>query len=252
MNTPDPVATPARRLALAALLFALPMAALAVDPVVGSGQAQTEVRAVSGFRAVELRGAMNLVLRQGAREGAEVRADHNLLPLIETRVLDRAGRPTLVIDAKSDVSYSTRIGITVTVDLITLEALTVSGSGDTVCDRLNAGALSVALSGSGDLKLGRLDAKSLELRLSGSGDAEVAGTAARVALSISGSAGAELHGLQADRVAVRITGSGDASVHARRELSASITGSGDLAYAGEPAVTSSVRGSGSVKKLRMP
>src|SRR5260221_8311318 len=53
------------------------------ERVVGSGRVQSERRAVSAFQAIVLRGSMKLVLHQGAREGVELRADDNLLPLIE-------------------------------------------------------------------------------------------------------------------------------------------------------------------------
>ena len=247
MKPPDPVL----RLALAALLLAAQgLPASAADTVVGSGTLQTETRTITGFQAVALRGAMNLVLRQGASEGVEIRADHNLLPLIETRVVDRAGLPTLEIGGKNNTSWSTRNEMTVTVSLISLKAMTVSGSGDTSCERLKTDALKVSLSGSGNLKLGQLDADALDLRLSGSGDAQTGGTVVRIELAISGSGNADLQHLQADDASVRIAGSGDASVHARRALTVAIAGSGDLSYAGEPTVKSSISGSGSVKRLR--
>lgn len=238
------------RLALASLLFSAPLMQALADTVIGSGTLQTETRTITGFQAVALRGAMNLVLRQGASEGVEIRADHNLLPLIETRVVDRAGLPTLEIDTRSGTNWSTRNEMTVTVSLVDLKALTVSGSGDTSCERLKTDALKATLSGSGNLRLGQLDADSLELRLSGSGDAQAGGKVLRIKLAISGSGTADLQRLQADDVGVRIAGSGDASVHARRALTVAIAGSGDLSYAGEPSVKSSVSGSGSVKRLR--
>ncbi len=238
------------RLALAALLFTTPLTQAVADTVVGSGTLQTETRTITGFQAVALRGAMNLVLRQGASEGVELRADHNLLPLIETRVVRRVGLPTLEIDTRSGTSWSTRNEMTVTVSLIDLKALTLSGSGDTACERLKTDALKATLSGSGNLKLGQLDADSLELRLSGSGDAQAGGNVVRLELALSGSGNADLQRLSADDVGVRIAGSGDASVHARRALSVAIAGSGDLSYAGEPVLKRSVSGSGSVKRLR--
>jgi hypothetical protein len=241
------------RHALAALSCASWLApTLAAETVIGSGKLQTETRAVSGFQAVALRGGMNLVLRQGTRESVQVRADHNLLPLIETRVVDRAGLPTLEIDSKSGTSYTTRSEMTVTVDLITLKALTLGGSGNTSCERLKTERLNAALDGSGSLDLGRLDAEVLNLRLSGSGGVQAAGSASRVELVVNGSANADLHALQADRVAVRIAGSGDASVHARRELTVAIAGSGNLHYAGEPVLKRSISGSGGIERIRAP
>jgi Putative auto-transporter adhesin, head GIN domain len=224
----------------------------AADTVVGSGKLQTETRAIGGFQAVAMRGSMNLVLRQGAGESVEVRADHNLLPLIETRVVTRAGLPTLEIDSKSGTSYTTRSELTVTVDVITLKALTLAGSGNTSCARLKTERLQATLDGSGSLEFGRLDADVLNLRLSGSGGVQAAGNAARIELAVNGSASADLRGLQADTIDVRIAGSGDASVHARRKLTVAISGSGNLQYSGEPVVKRSISGSGSIERFRSP
>ena len=196
--------------------------------MIGSGKVQTETRAVSGFQAVALRGAMNLVLRQGQREGVEIRADDNLLPLIETRLVDQSGLRTLAIDSKRGTSYSTRSEMTVTVDLIRLKALTISGSGDAFGDALKTDALKLVLSGSGSLKLRQFSAEALDIKVSGSGDVQVAG--------------------RAPRVDVVIAGSGDASVQARRALSVSIAGSGGVSHAGDATVKSSISGSGSVKR----
>ena len=87
--------------------------------VSGSGKLQTEARKVSGFQAIALRSSMKLVLRQGAREGVELRADDNLLPLIETQVFDRNGVPTLELRMKKGTSFSTNNTIVATIDLIT-------------------------------------------------------------------------------------------------------------------------------------
>ncbi len=216
------------------------------ETVIGSGKLQTETRAINGFQAVALRGSMKLVLRQRQREAVEIRADDNLLPLIETRVTDRSGVPTLEIGGKPGTSYSARGEMTVTVDLRTLKALTISASGDAFCDGLKTEALKLVLSGSGDLLLRQLSADAVEIQASGSGDAEVAGRADRVDVAIAGSADVNVRGLQAGDVGVRITGSGGAGVNARRTLTVAIAGSGDVTQVGDAAVKSSITGSGRV------
>jgi len=65
--------------------------------VVGSGKLANEARAVGRFQAIRLSGSMNLVLRQAGKEAVDVRADDNILALIETTVSNRAGVPTLEI-----------------------------------------------------------------------------------------------------------------------------------------------------------
>ena len=214
----------------------------------GSGKLQTEPRAVGSFSAIELHGSMNLVLRQAAREAVELRADDNLLTLVETRVVSRSGVPTLEVRVRDGSSYSSRIPITLTVDVVTLSALSVRGSGSVSGEGLKAPALKIVLAGSSDVKLHKLSLDEASLKISGSGNAELSGKAARLSLSISGSGDINSRELEADEVSVSIAGSGGASVNARKALGVSIAGSGSVDYVGDATVKTSVAGSGRVKK----
>ena len=218
------------------------------DTVVGSGRAQSQTRAITGFEAIALRGSMKLVLRQGARESVEVRADDNLLPLVETRVVDRSGVATLEIGPVANANWQTRSEMKVTVDLVTLKSLSVTGAGDVVSEALKTPALKLVVSGSGDLHLRQLSADELSVKVSGSGDVETSGRAARLSVAIAGSGDVNARALESDEVSVSIAGSGDASVNARKTLSVSIAGSGDVSYAGDAAVKTSIAGTGTVKR----
>lgn len=237
----------------AAALFALgttvtPIAAQARDRVTDAGHVQSETRSVGSFQAIDARGSMNIVLRQSGKESVEVRADANVLPLIRTEVVDRAGVPTLRIDTKPDISFSTRSELRVIVDVAQLSTVTSSGSGDIHADSLKTPALKVELRGSGDLDVKTLDTDDLSLKVAGSGDVTISGRAAKLGLAIAGSGDVDATAMQSDDVRAVIAGSGDAKVNAHRTLSVSIAGSGDVSYSGEATVTSSIAGSGSVHK----
>ena len=214
----------------------------------GSGKLQTETRAISGFQAISLRGPMQLVLRQGAREAVELRADDNLLALIETRVVDRSGVPTLEIGTRGGSRFDSRNDMTVTIDVLTLNALSVAGSGDVVGEGLKTAALKVQVTGSGDIRLRQLSSDEIRVEISGSGDVGLAGRVARLQVSIAGSGDVDTSGLEAEDVSVSIAGSGDAKVNARKTLGVAIAGSGDVAYTGDASLKSSISGSGSVAK----
>ncbi|HEY0856469.1 MAG TPA: head GIN domain-containing protein [Albitalea sp.] len=216
--------------------------------VAGSGHAASERRSVAPFKAVALTGSMTLVLRQAAREAVEVRADGNLLPLIETTVVERKGVPTLEIGARRGASFSTRQPIVVSVDVVELKALSLSGSGDAVAQGLKVGELQVRIAGSGDLRLQQLSADSLVLKVAGGGDVTASGRTGTLGISIAGSGDVAARELEAEEVSVSIAGSGDASVNARATLRVAIAGSGDVAYSGNPTVKTSIVGSGDVKK----
>ena len=217
--------------------------------VTGSGKLQTETRNVTGFQGIATAGSIRLVLRQGTREGVELRADDNILPLIETRVVDRSGVPTLEVHTKSGASYSSRNPVVATIDLITLRALTVVGSGDVVGEALKTPNLRLVAAGSASIKLRQLAVDELSAKVAGSGDLELAGRAGVFALVVAGSGDANTRGLEADEASVAVAGSGDASVNARKTLSISVAGSGSVAYTGSANVKTAIAGSGSVKKL---
>ena len=216
--------------------------------VTGSGKIQTDTRAVSGFQAISLKTSANLVLRQGSREGVELRADDNILPLIETRIVDGANGPTLEIRSRDGASYSTKTTPVVTVDLIKLSSLSVSGSGDVAGDGLKSPALKIAISGAGDIRPNKLAVDDLGIKVTGSGDVRFNGRAAKLAVAIAGSGDVDTAGLEADDVSVNIAGSGDASVNARKTLTVSIAGSGDVVYSGDAVARTSIAGSGTVRK----
>jgi hypothetical protein len=214
----------------------------------GSGTTASEVRNISGFQAIELDGSMKLVVRQAAKESVELRGDDNLLSLIETTVVDHDGVPTLQIGTKRDANFSTRGPMVVTVDVVQLKSIAVSGSGDAVAEGVKAADLQLSVSGSGDLRLRRLSADAVAVKVSGSGDVGVSGRAGKLHVSIAGSGDVSTRELEADDVSVNIAGSGDAMVNARKTLAVSIAGSGDVVYVGDASVKSSIAGSGSVKK----
>ena len=162
---------------------------------------------------------------------------------------DRGGVPTLEIGTKDGASYSTRNVVVATIDLISLSALTLSGSSDVTCEALKSPVLQIAVSGSGNLRLHQLDVDQLMVKVSGSGNVDFSGRASTLGLKIAGSGDANTRALEADDVAVSVAGSGDVTVNARKTLKVDLAGSGSVAYTGSAAVTSSIAGSGSLSKL---
>lgn len=234
-----------RRSLLLAAVFATTVAHAAVT---GSGTAARETRAPGDFQAIELRGDIDLVVRQSGRTALEVQADDNLLPLVETEVIDGRHGRTLRIGWRRGESVRSRSNPVVTVDVAQLRALASSGSGDVRIDALTTPLFSLALAGSGDAKLARLATDELSVSIAGSGDVSASGRTKRLALSIAGSGDVAAQDLAAEEVKVSVAGSGDARVHAERQLTVAIAGSGDVVYSGAAAVKSSVAGSGSVRK----
>lgn len=227
------------------VLTAWPGAAQAADRVLGSGEPATELRPVGDFDALRT-SSIKVLVRQGTTPSVSVRADRNLLPLLETVVEDGANGKTLKLRWKRGYDIQSKVVPEVTVVVVRLQALMVSGSGDIVAERLQQAKLLVRVEGSGDVKLDGLSADELKVEIKGSGDAQASGRASRLSVSIAGSGDVQTADLKADDVVVSIAGSGDASVFADKTLAVSIAGSGDVVYSGNAVVKQSVVGSGSV------
>jgi hypothetical protein len=213
--------------------------------IVGSGKALTEPRTTPPFTAISVKGAADVVIRQSSKNAVEVFADDNIVPLVTTEVQGQ----TLVIGFKDKTSVRTKTKIIVRVEVATLTAIGISGSGDVSADLLKLDSLDVNISGSGDIRLNDLTAANLNVSISGSGDFTAAGSATKQRYAIAGSGDIRSSKLQGNDVTVSIAGSGDASVWATGTLTGSVLGSGDIRYTGNATLSKSVLGSGSISKL---
>ncbi len=216
------------------------------ERVTGSGRIVEASRALAGFTALKLAGGIDVELRAGERESVTVRADDNVVPLIETRVEGS----TLVIGVARGASFRTRRTPRVLVEFVRLGAMSVAGSGDMRADRVRGDTFAVSIAGSGDVRIDALDVDALGVVLAGSGDFTAAGRANEQGFRIRGSGDVRTSELVGRSVKVSIAGSGDASVHATETLEVAIAGSGDVVYRGAPKVTKSITGSGSVRPTR--
>lgn len=247
-----------RRSALVALTFSAAMLAVAPaqawsftigERVKGSGEVVSETRDLGAFDGVSLSGSFKVLVRQGSETKLEIRTDKNILPLIETRVVEGSKGRTLEIGSKKGVSFSTKADPQITLVLPQLRMIAIAGSGDVRVEAMKTPAVNVSVSGSGDVEFVDLSSDSLSVQVSGSGDIRVNGRATKFSLAVAGSGDVHARGLQADEVKASIAGSGSATVHAVKTLKVSIAGSGDIGYLGSPELSTSVAGHGSITKL---
>lgn len=214
--------------------------------VQGSGQVIEDVRSVAGFSGLVVNGPVDVLLKASSAERVTVRADDNIVPLIETRIED--GK--LVVGTTRGASFRTRSPLRVTVEFTALSSVTINGSGDVRADRLRSKLLDITVRGSGDVAIDSLESDTVALLIIGSGDFTATGRATNLGVSVSGSGDVQAENLEARDVGIRISGSGDAKVHATETLQVTIAGSGDVRYRGQPKVTKKISGSGEVRPLR--
>lgn len=188
----------------------------------GSGVPATQVRNVAAFNSIELAGSNKLVIRIGEKQSVVVRADNNLLDRVTTEV--RSGK--LVI-ANTPGSFTPKSPMSVEANVPTLNALTLTGSGNIVVNDI--------------------EAESLEVSLPGSGTLTGSGTVTRLDVTVSGSGTMQFPRLVANDVRAVVSGSGSIVITATESLDASVSGSGAILYAGNPQdVTKSVTGTGAI------
>ena len=212
----------------------------------GSGTPIEETRILSGYSGLVLNAPIDVTLKAGSTERVTLRADDNILPLIETKVVD----DRLEIGTRSGVSFSTRHPLKATVEFKQLNAIRMKGSGDMRADVIKAPVLELVVGGSGDVTIDRVEVDVLGISVAGSGNVTASGRAKRVGVVVEGSGDVDVAGVEARQAAVRVRGSGDVKVDAAEHLEVDVSGSGDVRYRGLPQVKKKVRGSGSVEPLK--
>lgn len=219
--------------------------------VEGSGEVSTDRRDLGAFDAVALSSSFRVVVRQGSADKVEIRTDTNLLPYVETRVVEGSKGRTLEITSKRGFHLSSNSTPIITLDMRQLRAVSISGSGEVRVEAMKTtGPVDASIAGSGDIRINGLEAERVGLRVSGSGDIVASGKAGNLTVSVTGSGDVKARDLAVDDAKVSIAGSGDVTVQARKRLDVSIAGSGDVGYVGSPEISMSNAGSGSVRRLK--
>ena len=203
-----------------------------------SVQKQLDLPAITG---IHLSISAEVRLSQGDRQAVSIKAQPNIVELINTEVKNGNWNISFTESVKGHGDII--IDLTVT----DLESIGLSGSGSVHGQNAFHGLqdLELVISGSGDIKLD-FESESVECMLSGSGDMQLAGKVNQQEINITGSGDISAFDLATAQTRISITGSGDAEVQVSDQLEASIVGSGDVHYHGAPAVRSNIIGSGDV------
>lgn len=198
----------------------------------GNGNYSSENRKVSDYNEVNLQGFMDVVLVAGTEGNLKIEAESNLLEYIVTEV--QGDRLRISVKEGMNLKPSRDNEILITVPFESLEAVSLTGSGDIdAADEIRAENFVVQVTGSGDVNL-NLSAGTVQGKVVGSGDLGLSGTASEVDLVVSGSGDIEASGLKASRATATVSGSGDISVHVTEALRSRVAGSGDITYVGNP------------------
>ncbi len=215
----------------------------------GNGKMVTIERTTENYEAIAVSGWFDVELVEGSEGSITLKGEENLLEYIITEVKD--GK--LVVKPEKGVNLQSSSwksgGISITIPVEEIKALSMSGSGDLVGRTVLKGSnFKTSMSGSGDMDL-RMDVQDLDVSVSGSGDMELNGSTNNLEVQISGSGDIHAYGLAANNVSATVSGSADIEVTANESIKARVSGSGDISYRGNPGkVDSKTSGSGDISK----
>jgi hypothetical protein len=234
----------------------------------GSGVMVEREYAVGNIDGVRLALSANLTIRLGSQPSLYVRAEDNIIELIQLDEDD----DTLSISMRHGISVTGHDEIELVLTVPHLSAIThmatgsivapgmtgedvairVSGSGDVTVEGIEGESVNINSLGSGDITAQGIVADRLKVNISGSGAVSLGeGKVSHQEVTIMGSGNHEASEVVSARVVAQMSGSGDARVQAVEELVAELFGSGNLEYVGEPTVVNAnVSGSGEVRQLR--
>ena len=227
-----------------ALLFAFLLLPAACYPSVrGNGQPALETRSLEGFVDVDSSGAFDVRVEHGDTYSVAVAIDANLLPFLETRVVEG----TLRIGSHYHLEHVLP-GPHVMVRMPTVAGATLSGSGRlAVLSVHEMRPVTVRLSGSGNVDFDGT-APAVTVHLDGSGDVNLAGSTERVALDLAGSGTIDATNLIAAAGSIDLDGSGNVRATINGPVDVSLSGSGDIDLFGNVSIQrSSKSGSGSIR-----
>src|SRR5579862_2012275 len=146
--------------------------------ITGSGVGATQARSVAPFTSVDLAGSNDVAIRVGTKRSVVVHADSNLLRVVTTVVRS----DTLVI-VNTAGRVATESPMNVEVSVPSLEAVTLSGSGNIAVTGIHTHAVAVNLLGSGNLSANGTTTR-LDVTIEGSGNAALRRLVARDARAV--------------------------------------------------------------------
>ncbi len=196
--------------------------------VSGEGKKVTKTLDIDDFTGIGVSIGAEVHLRQGNKQKVEIKAQQNIIDLIDRDV--RNGKWKVRLEKGTNLKRHDGIDVYITLPMI--DELSVAGSG--------------SITGETDFK----NIDDLEVSIAGSGEVTLNGSGEDLEVSIAGSGDVDLAGFKVDDCEVSIAGSGDCEINVSGSLQVSIAGSGDVKYKGDPdKVKSSIAGSGDVRSF---
>jgi hypothetical protein len=193
----------------------------------GNKNVVTQDRQLSSFNAIDVGGAVNLMIQKGESQSVKIETDENLLDKITTEVSDEI----LKIGSKG-IKNATKTNVYVTTTI--LKALNAHGAVDVTGESLfEADEFTIEGSGASSVKMA-LDVNYLKSTISGASDVTLSGRAKVHKISVSGAGSLKAKGLVTEEADYLVEGAGDAFLNVTKNLKGETKGAGDVKFIGDP------------------
>jgi len=193
--------------------------------------ANAQQRNVSGFHAIRVSHAIDVMIVQGDEEGLAVSAKTNEY---RDKIISEVKNGVLVISYnESSWNGGGNRKLKAYVSVKNLDNITASGACDVVVNgKLEPKELALDFSGASDFK-GIVGTEFLDVEISGASDVTVTGNATAAKIRASGASEFKGYDLQTEKSEVRASGASDIKITVNKELSAEASGASDVKYRGE-------------------
>jgi hypothetical protein len=212
--------------ALLGLVGAALLCSCAAETVQGEGPLKREERTLNAFQAVDVSQSFIVEIETGKPQSIAVEADENLLPLIDTQVVDN----TLKIANKPGKTLSSNNPIKVFLSLPSLQNVDAKGASRLVITGIQGDQLKLNLEGGHQVRM-------------------VGGVLQNLQIKASGAAQLESLMLKAQNVDIQLSGAASARIRAEKKLKVSAAGACKLEYKGTPEITQNLTGMSVLRKL---
>ena len=207
-----------------------------------------ESRTVSGFNAVDVSNAFDIVLTQGNSEAVAVSASEKKY-IDQIKVEVKNGVLMIRYEGKGKILGGNHKDLKAYISVKNINAISISGATDLyISGTLRSEELTLTQSGASDAK-GKIEAGKLTVKISGASDAVLSGSVGHLWIDASGASDFKGFNLTSDICDAKASGASDIKITVQKELSAKASGASDVHYKGNGVVTDmKSSGSSSVTK----
>ncbi len=212
----------------------------------GNENRKEEIRELSEFNKIEVKGNFRIKLNQGNQHQLAVSSSSNLSDYIMSEVHQQ----TLYISVPENMVIKDRQTIDLHIEFKNLENIKTEGNCEIKSkNKINVNNLAIVSAGASDVNL-KIKSTQIDWELPGASSIYLEGEVQRMVLHSAGALKLNSQECSVDTFFIEMNGAGNAKVKVENKLKVNINGAGVLYYSGNPdKVISNIGGIGKVKRI---